>query len=129
MIDLDELQSAYESKCMDIQNQLQTQIEEQNTKMEQMQQQLIDAFEKQLKQLELKMETNMTQMLNNFGKRFQIVMTKLEESVDECKEIKTMMKQILMAVHPTSAGDITPTIGNTPCRPMKMSCAMPSPDP
>jgi hypothetical protein len=129
MIDLDELQSAYESKCMDIQNQLQTQIEEQNTKMEQMRQQLTDAFEKQLKQLELKMETNMTQMLNDFGKRFQIVMTKLEESVDEREEIKNMMKQILMAVRPTSSGDITPTIGNTPRRPTKMSRAMPSSDP
>ena len=35
-IDLDELQSAYESKCTDIQNHLQAKLEEQNTKMEQM---------------------------------------------------------------------------------------------
>ena len=76
-IDLDKLQSAYASKCMDIQNQLQTQIEEQNKKMEQMRQQLMDAFEKQLKQLELKMETNVTQMFNDFGQWFQIVMKNL----------------------------------------------------
>ena len=38
MIDLDELQSAYESKCEAIQTQLQLQITEQQNKMEQMQQ-------------------------------------------------------------------------------------------
>ena len=35
-IDLDELQLAYESKCTEIQNKLQLQIEDQNNKMEQM---------------------------------------------------------------------------------------------
>ena len=132
-IDLDKLQSAYASKCMDIQNQLQTQIEEQNKKMEQMRQQLMDAFEKQLKQLELKMETNVTQMFNDFGQWFQIVMKKLEDLADEREEIKDMiddqMQQILTAVHNTSTGDITPTIRNTPRRPSKMSHMTPSPDP
>ena len=132
-IDLDELQSAYESKCTDIQTQLQTQIEEQNNKMEQMRQQLMDTFDKQLKQLELKMETNVTQMFNDFGKRFQIVMKKLEDLADKREEIKAMiddqMTQILKAVCTTSSGDSTPTIGNTPCWPMKMSRATPSPDP
>ena len=51
---------------MDIQSKLQIQIEEQNSKMGQMRQQLTDTFEKQLKQLELKMEMNMTQMFNDF---------------------------------------------------------------
>ena len=101
--------------------------------MEQMRQQLMDAFEKQLKQLELKIGTNVMQMFNDFGQRFQIVMKKLEDLADECEEIKAMiddqMTQVLMAVCTTSSGDTTPTIGNTPCRPTKMSHATPSPDP
>ena len=70
MINLDKLQSAYESKCTDIQNNLQLQIEEQNNKMEQMWQQLMETFKKQLKQLELKMEMNVMQMFNDFRQRF-----------------------------------------------------------
>ena len=98
-----------------------------------MRQQLTEAFKKQLKQLELKMEMNVTQMFNDFGQRFQIVMKKLEDLADEHEEIKSMiddrMTQILKAVQNTSSGNTTPTIGNTPHRPMKMSCATPSPDP
>ena len=93
----------------------------------------MEAFEKQLKQLELKMEMNMTQSFNNFGQRFQIVMKKLEDLADKREEIKSMiddrMTQILKAVQNTSSGDTTPTIGNTPHWPTKMSCATPSPDP
>ena len=124
-IDLDELQSAYDSKCEAIQTQLQLQIAEQQTKMGQMWQELTQTFEQQNKQLELKMETNATQMFNNFGQRFQVVIQKLKELVVEHEEIKSMIKdkmtQILKAIqHPTS-GDITPTIGNTPHWPQKIS--------
>ena len=98
-----------------------------------MRQQLMEVFEKQLQQLELKMEMNITQMFNDFGQRFQIVMKKLEGLVEERKAIKDMidnwMTQILKAVCTPSSGDSTPTTGNTPHRPMKMSCATPSPDP
>ena len=93
----------------------------------------METFEQQLKQLELKMEMNIMQMFNDFGQRFQIVMKKLEELVDECMETKSMiddrMTQNLMAIHNTSSGNITPTIGNTPHWPQKMSRATPSPDP
>ena len=72
-------------------------------------------------------------MFNDFGQQFQIVMKKLEDLADEHEEIKAMiddqMTQILMAVCTTSSGDTTPTIGNTPHWPMKMSCTTPSPDP
>ena len=133
MIHLDELQLAYESKCEAIQTQPQLQIAKQHNKMEQMWQQLQQTFEQQLKQLELKMEMNVTQMFNDFGQRFQVVMQKLKESVDERAVIKSMiedkMTQILKAVQPTTSGNITPTIGNTPHQPQKISRAMPSPDP
>ena len=95
-----------------------------------MRQQLMETFKKQLKQLELKMEMNVTQMFNDFGQRFQIIRKKLEDLADKCEEIKSMindqMTQILKAVHNTSSGDTTPTIGNTPYWPMKMSHATPS---
>ena len=133
MIDLDELQLAYNSKCEAIQTQLQLQIVEQQNKMEQMRQELMQTFKQQLKQLELKMEMNVMQMFNYFGQRFQIVMQKLEELVDEREEIKSLinvkMTQILKAVQHPNSGDITPTIGNTPHRPHKISCTTPSPDP
>ena len=131
MINLDELQLAYESNA--IQTQLQLQIAKQHKKMEQMRQQLMQTFKQQLKQLKLKMEMNAMQMFNDFGQQFQVVMQKLEELVDECEEIKSMiedkMTQILKAIQHTASGDITPTISNTPHRPQKISCAMPSPDP
>ena len=64
MIDLDELHSAYETKCEAIWTQLQLQITEQCSEMEQMKHQLQQNFEQQLKQLELKMEMN----LNSYSK-------------------------------------------------------------
>ena len=64
MIDLDELHSAYETKCEAIWTQLQLQITEQCSEMEQMKHQLQQNFKQQLKQLELKMEMN----LNSYSK-------------------------------------------------------------
>ena len=72
-------------------------------------------------------------MFNDFGQRFQIVMKKLEDLADKREEIKAMiddrMTWILKAIRNTSSGDITPTIGNIPQWPMKISCPTPSPDP
>ena len=65
-INLDELQSAYESKCQVIQKHIAVQC----TKMEQMQNQLQKTFEQQLQQLELKMELNTKQMFHDFGQHF-----------------------------------------------------------
>ena len=62
VVDLDELQSAYESKC----NALQQQIDEQRTAMDNMRDQLTWQFEQQLKQLELKMDSNSKQLFQDF---------------------------------------------------------------
>ena len=129
VMDLNELQSAYESKC----DALQQQIEEQRMAMDNMRNQLTRQFEQQLKQLELKMDTNSKQLFYDFDKRFQMVMNKIETLVVDRNEMNTMieeqMTQILQAINGTNSGDITPTIGNTPRRPTKMSRATPSPDP
>ena len=87
-IDLDELQSAYETKCEAIRTQLQLQIKEQCSAMEQMKQQLQLNFKRQIQQLELKMETNAKQLFQDFGQCFQVVMDKIEELVLDRTELR-----------------------------------------
>ena len=127
-INLDELQSAYESKC----DELRSQIEEQRIMMEKMRMELQQSFEHQIKQLELKMESNNTQMFHDFSQRFQMVMQKIVDLVVDWNEMKTMvedkMQQILTAIQQKTPGDITPTMGNTPRRPQKTLRATPSPE-
>ena len=129
MIDLDELQLAYDSKC----KVLQQQIMEQHTKMEHMLNQLQKTFESQLQQLELKIESNAKQLFNDFRQCFQVVMQKIEELVVDQTEMKAMIKdkmsQLLQAIQTKSSGNTTPMIGNTPQHPNKTLCAMPSPEP
>ena len=111
--------------------QLQLQIEEQCSAMEQMKNQLQLNFENQIKQLELKMETNANQLFQDFGQCFQVVMEKIEELVLDCMELKAMieekMSHILQAINNKQAGDVTPTTGNTSRHPHKVLCTMPSP--
>ena len=122
VVDLDELQSAYESKC----DALQQQLEEQRTAMDNMRDQLTWQFEQQLTQLELKMNTNNKQL-------FYKVMNKIENLIVDRNEMNTMigerMNQILQAINGNNSGDNTPTIGNTPTRPHKTACPTPSPAP
>ena len=131
-IDLDELQSAYDTKCEEIRTQLQLQIEEQRTAMAQMKHQLQLDFERQLQQLELKMEQNATKLFQDFGQRFQVVMEKIEELVVDRTELKAMLDDklsyIIQALTNKQDGDITPTNGNTPSRPHKVLRATPSPN-
>ena len=88
-INLDELQSAYESKC----NELKVQISKQHNKMEQMHAQLQKNFEQQIQQLKLKMESNTKQMVYDFGQWFQMVMQKIEELVVDRTKMQAMMKR------------------------------------
>ena len=129
VVDLDELQSAYESKC----DALQQQLEEQWMAMENLRDQLTWQFEQQLTQLELKMNTNNKQLFYDFDQRFQMVMNKIETLVVDRNEMNTMIKermnQILQAINGNNSGDTTPTISNTPTRPHKMACPTPSPAP
>ena len=129
VMDLDELQSAYESKC----NALQQQIKEQWTAMDNMRDQLTWQFKQQLKQLELKMDTNSKQLFYDFDQRFQMVMNKIEALIINHNEMNTMIKeqmtQILQAINGTNYDDTTSTIGNTPQCPHKMAHPTPSPAP
>ena len=129
VMDLDELQAAYESKC----DALQQQIKEQWMAMDNMRDQLTQQFEQQLKQLELKMDTNSKQLFYDFDQRFQMVMNKMEALVIDHNEMNTMieerMNQILQAINGTNSGDITPTISNTQQHPHKMACPTLSPAP
>ena len=88
VVDLDELQLAYESKC----NALQQQIEEQRTAMDSMCDQLTRQFEQQLKQLELKMDSNSKQLFYDFNQQFQLVMHKIEALVVDCNEMNNMSR-------------------------------------
>ena len=129
VVDLEELQSAYESKC----DALQQQIEDQQKAMDNMRDQLTRQFEQQMKQLELKMDSQSTQLFKDFDQRFQMVMHKIEELVVDRNEMNIMiedrMNQILQAITSNQSGDITPTIGNTPQRPHKTARSTPSPEP
>ena len=113
-INLDELQSTYESKC----DELKAQIAKQCTKMEQMRTQLQKNFEQQIQQLKLKMEYNMKQMVYDFDKCFQMVMQKIEELVVDRTEMQAMFEEkmqiILQAIQVKNTGDSTPMISNTP---------------
>ena len=119
VVDLDELQSAYESKC----DALQQQLEEQRTAMNNMRDQLTQQFEQQLTQLELKMNTNNKQLFYDFDQRFQMVMNKIKNLIIDRNKMNTMieerMNQILQAINGNNSGDNTPTIGNTPTRPTR----------
>ena len=128
VVDLDELQSAYELKC-DI---LQQQIEEQRNAMENMRDQLTRQFEQQLKQLEFKMDSNTKQLFQDFDHHFQMVMHKIEDLVVNRNEMNVMiearMTQILQAINGNNSGDTTPMIGNTtPQHPHKTARPMLSP--
>ena len=89
VVDLDELQSVYESKC----DALQQQIKEQQTDMDNMRNQLTQQFEQQLKQLELKMDTNSKQLFYDFDQQFQMVMNKIEALVIDRNEMNTMIEE------------------------------------
>ena len=128
-INLDELQSAYESKC----NELKVQISKQHNKMEQMHAQLQKNFEQQIQQLKLKMESNTKKLVFDFDKCFQMVMHKIEELVVDRTEMQMMIKEkmhiILQAIQVKNNGYSTPKIGNTPQCPHKTPHMTPNHDP
>ena len=89
IIDLDELQLAYESKC----DALQQQIEDQRMAMDSMHEQLTQQFEQQLKQLELKMDNNSKQLFYDFDQCFQMVMNKIEALIVDHNDMHTMIEE------------------------------------